>query len=342
MLKSRDSLVVHFDDQMGKRNGKMGHGVLRFTSNPIAGCIDRNRFGENSFDVLGYGPRCPVVRDVAEALPLGGQVLVLGMAPAGGRLPTYMFEEVDQAIDGGLSVINGLHEPLANRYPKLRAGQWIWDIRQEPEDLGIASARAAALDNRRLLIVGTDMAIGKMTSGIEIWRESLRRGIHAEFLATGQIGICVSGRGVPLDAIRVDYACGAVERMVMDAADAELQVIEGQGSIMHPGSASTLPLLRGSCPTHLVLCHQAGSDKLADHDISFPRLSELITLYEDIASACGGFLRPKTIGIALNTSSLDNNDALEAIGRFSEETSLPVVDPLRGDVKLLVDALFDE
>ena len=341
MLKSRDSLVVHFDDQMGRRNGKMGDGVLRFTSNPVAGCIDRNRFGENSFDVLGYGPQCPVVRDVAEALPLGGQVLVLGMAPSGGRLPTYMLEEVDRAIDGGLSVINGLHEPLTDRYPKLNAGQWIWDIRQEPKDLGIASARAGSLDNRRLLIVGTDMAIGKMTSGIEIWRESLRRGIQAEFLATGQIGICVSGRGIPLDAIRVDYACGAVERMVMDAADAELQVIEGQGSIMHPGSTSTLPLLRGSCPTHLVLCHRAGSDKLADHDISIPRLSELITLYEDIASACGGFLRPKTIGIALNTSSLGNDDAREAIARFSKETSLPVVDPIRGDVKLLVDALFD-
>ena len=186
------------------------------------------------------------------------------------------------------------------------------------------------------------MAIGKMTSGIEIWREALRRGIGAEFLATGQIGICISGRGIALDAIRVDYACGAVERMVLDAAEAELQIIEGQGSIMHPGSTSTLPLLRGSCPTHLVLCHQAGSDRLADHNILFPRLSDLIVLYEDIASACGGFPRPKTIGVALNTSNLDRVEAERAIDSFSKETGLAVIDPLRDGVGLLVDALLAE
>jgi uncharacterized NAD-dependent epimerase/dehydratase family protein len=342
MLKPNHSLVVHFDDQMGKKYGKMGHGVLRFTSNRVVGCIDRNRHGENSNDVLSYGPECPVVEDVAEALLLGGQVLVLGMAPSGGRLTPYMLKEVDRAVEGGLSVINGLHQTLADRYSKLPLGQWIWDIRKEPENLGIASGRAASLSNRRLLMIGTDMAIGKMTSGIEIWREALRRGVRAEFLATGQIGICVSGRGIPLDAIRIDYACGAVEQMVLDAADMDLQVIEGQGSIMHPGSASTLPLLRGSCPTHLVLCHQAGNDTVAGHRVSLPPLLDLITLYEDIASACGGFPRPKTIGIALNTSNLDGHDAGSTIKRLAQETGLPVADPLRFGVTPLVDALLDE
>ena len=342
MLTSKHSLIIHFDDQMGKHHGKMGHGVLRFTANPVAGCIDKNHFGGNSQKVLGYGPASPVVRNVEEALELGGQVLVLGMAPSGGRLASHMFEELDRAIDAGLSLINGLHEPLSERYPKLRRDQWIWDIRKEPENLGIGSARAASLSNRRLLMVGTDMAIGKMTSGIEIWRESLRRGIRAEFLATGQIGICISGRGIALDAIRVDYACGAVERMVLDAAEADLQIIEGQGSIMNPGSTSTLPLLRGSCPTHLVLCHHAGSDRLAGHDILVPNLSSLINLYEDIASACGGFPRPKTIGVALNTSTLNQDAAERAIDSFSKETGLPVIDPIRGNVGLLVDALLAE
>ena len=145
---------------------------------------------------MGYGPYSPVVKDVSESLGLGGNVLVLGMAPSGGRLPPYMFDEVDRAVEGGLSIINGLHEPLANRYPKLQKKQWIWDIRKEPKNLGIASARAAFLRNRRLLMVGTDMAIGKMTSGIKIWKEALERGINAKFLATGQIGICISGSGI--------------------------------------------------------------------------------------------------------------------------------------------------
>ena len=341
MLNANHSLVVHFDDQIARRNGKMGHGVLRFTANPVVGCIDRNHHGANSRDVLGFGPDCPVVEDVAQALSLGAEVLVLGMAPSGGRLPPHMFEEVDRAVDGGLSIANGLHEQLADRYLKLRPGQWIWDIRKEPEGLSIASAQAASLDNRRLLTVGTDMAIGKMTAGIEIWREAQRRGVHAEFLATGQIGIFVSGRGIALDAIRVDYACGAVERMVLDAAGADLQVIEGQGSILHPGSTSTLPLLRGSCPTHLLLCHRAGSDRLEDHDVPVPPLADLMALYEDMASACGAFPRPKTIGVALNTSSLNEGDAQNALQALSTEIGLPVVDPLRFGVTPLVDALLD-
>tara|TARA_B100000676_G_C17601788_1_gene592328 strand:- start:96 stop:668 length:573 start_codon:yes stop_codon:yes gene_type:complete len=190
-------------------------------------------------------------------------------------------------------------------------------------------------------MVGTDMAIGKMTSGIKIWKEALERGINAKFLATGQIGICISGSGIALDSIRVDYACGAVEKMVLDNSDAELQIIEGQGSIIHPGSTSTLPLLRGSCPTHLVLCHRAGSNRLADHDIRFPPLSQLISLYEDIASACGGFPKPRTVGIALNTSMLKDSHADDAIARFSQETGLPVVDPLRGSAQFLVDAILE-
>ena len=128
MLNANHSLVVHFDDQIARRNGKMGHGVLRFTANPVEGCIDRNHHGANSRDVLGFGPDCPVVEDVAQALSLGAEVLVLGMAPSGGRLPPHMFEEVDRAVDGGLSIANGLHEQLADRYLKLRPEQWIWDL----------------------------------------------------------------------------------------------------------------------------------------------------------------------------------------------------------------------
>jgi uncharacterized NAD-dependent epimerase/dehydratase family protein len=341
MLNANHSLVVHFDDKMARRNGKMGHGVLRFTANPVVGCIDRNHHGENSHDVLGFGPDCPVVEDITQALVLGADVLVLGMAPSGGRLPPRMFEEVDRAVEAGLSIANGLHEQLADRYTKLRPGQWVWDIRKEPEGLSIASGQAASLGNRRLLMVGTDMAIGKMTAGIEIWREAQSRGVHAEFLATGQIGILISGRGIALDAIRVDYACGAVERMVLDSADADLQVIEGQGSILHPGSTSTLPLLRGSCPTHMVICHRAGMDRLEDHDVPVPPLADLIALYEDIASACGSFSRPRTIGVALNTSSLNDGDAQNALQALSKEVGLPVVDPLRSGVTPLVDTLMN-
>ncbi len=340
MLTPAHSLVIHFDDQMARRNGKMGHGVLRFTTNPVIACIDRHHSGQRSNEVLGFGPDCPVVANVDEALAIGGEVLVLGMAPSGGRLPPHLFKEIDRAVEGGLSIANGLHQPLGPRYQKLSSGQWVWDLRVEPEGLGIATAQAATLSNRRLLTVGTDMAIGKMTAGIEVWREAKRRGVHSSFLATGQIGIFVSGTGIALDAIRVDYASGAVERMVLAAADADLQIIEGQGSILHPGSTSTLPLLRGSCPTHLLLCHRAGAKTVEGYDILIPPLLELMSLYEDLASTCGSFPRPKTIGVALNTAGLDEDHAQRALNAIIEETGLPATDPLLFGVSPLVDVLL--
>jgi len=61
-------------------------------------------------------------------------------------------------------------------------------------------------------------------------------------------GSDVSRRWSTLDAVRVDFAAGAVEQVVMRWQQLRPLQIEGQGSL-HPGSAATLPLLRGTQPT---------------------------------------------------------------------------------------------
>ena len=342
MLKREHKLVIHFFEQIDKLNGKMGHGVLRYSQNQVACVVDFNYGGTTTRDLFNFGPDVPVVASVDEALAHGPQVLVLGMAPSGGRLPEAMVREVDHAVESGLSVVNGLHEFLAGRYPDVSSPQWIWDIRREPDGLGIAWGRASELTNRRVLLVGTDMAIGKMTTGLEIQKSALQRNIRAEFLATGQIGIVISGRGIPLDAIRVDYACGAVEKMVLDAADAELTIVEGQGSLLHPGSTSTLPLIRGACPTHLILCHRAGMTELDTVGIAVkvPPLNEVIELYESLASACGTYARPQTVAIALNTAHLDDREAAAILSETADATGRLVVDPVRQSAASLVDALM--
>ena len=342
MLRPEQKLVIHFHEQIDKLNGKMGHGVLRYSRNPVACAIDFNHGGRSTRELLGFGPDVPVVSSVEAAFEHGGEALVLGMAPSGGRLPPEMVAEVDRAVAGGMSVVNGLHEQLSPRYPDLAAGQWIWDIRQEPTGLDIASGRAAELTNLRALLVGTDMAVGKMTAGLEIWHAALERDIRAEFLASGQIGILISGQGIPLDAIRVDYACGAVEQMVLQAAAAELVIVEGQGSLLHPGSTSTLPLLRGTCPTHLILCHRAGMTELdtVGVTVKVPPLNEVIDLYQDVASACGLYPRPVIAAIALNTAHLADGDAARAVAQVADATGRLTVDPVRGGAGALVDALM--
>jgi uncharacterized NAD-dependent epimerase/dehydratase family protein len=321
---------------------KMGHGIIRYSPNPIACVIDSESAGRDMRAVANLPRAVPIVANVAEAIKLGAQVMVLGIAPAGGLIPSEWYPAIDEAVAGGMSILNGLHDLLAPRYPGLPANQWIWDVRVEPAGLQPGSGAAATLTNRRLLMIGTDMSIGKMTAGLEIHRVARERGIAAEFVATGQIGITVTGQGVPLDAIRLDFAGGSIEREVMRNSNAELVVIEGQGSLVHPASSANLPLLRGASPTHLVLCHREGQQTLRRVEyVRIPPLRDVIRLYEDLGEACGAFLRPKTVAVALNTFHMESDEAaLEACRRVEHEVGLPCVDPVRHGSDRLVDAVM--
>lgn len=342
MLAAHQSVALFMEGAFGEAHGKMGYGAIRFLPNPIAAVIDSRFAGSSTGDHMNLPRSVPIVASVEEAHAEGATVLVLGIAPSGGRLPEEWKAAIDRAISLGMSLVNGLHEPMSGQYPHLAEGQWVWDIRVEPEGLGPGQGRTATLSNRRLLMVGTDMAIGKMTAGLEIMSDAKNRGVKASFVATGQIGILLTGGGIPLDAIRVDYACGAVENEVLKHADSELVVVEGQGSLVHPGSTSNLPLLRGTMPTHIVLCHRMGQTHLmrVEH-VAIPPLPDLIRLYEAVANCCGSFPAAKVIGIALNSSECsDDAAALAECERISAETGLPCVDPIRHGSARLVDAVM--
>jgi uncharacterized NAD-dependent epimerase/dehydratase family protein len=275
------------------------------------------------------------------------EVFVLGIAPSGGLIPSDWWTVIDRAVGEGLSIVNGLHDLVGPRYPELArepgTRQYVWDVRTEPVGLTNGTGAAADLTCSRLLMIGADMALGKMTAGLEITKAARARSIKTGFVATGQIGITITGAGIPLDAIRVDFASGAVQREVERHAQegAELIVIEGQGSLLHPGSTSNLPLLRGSCPTHLVLCIIAGQTHLVQVPrIQIPPLEDLIRLYEDLAEACGQFPRPKTIGVCINTSHLSADEAVTYCESLERKLRLPCVDPIRDGTDRLIDAFL--
>lgn len=323
---------------------KMGHGVIRYSPNEIVCAIDSTHAGQDMAKVANMPKAIPIVANVREAHAAGAEVMILGIAPPGGIIPAAWYPAIEEAVALGISVLNGLHDKLAPLYPNLKDGQWVWDVRTEPEGLATANNLAGKLTNRRALMIGTDMSVGKMTAGLEIYRVAKERGVKAEFVATGQIGITVTGRGIPLDAIRLDFAVGAVEREVMRASEeGELVIVEGQGSLIHPASTANLPLLRGTSPTHLVLCHRAGQDHLFRiPEVKVPPLKDFIRLYEDLAEACGTFRRPKTVAVALNTFHLESDEAATAACREIEDAlGIPCADPVRHGPERLVDALTE-
>jgi uncharacterized NAD-dependent epimerase/dehydratase family protein len=341
----RVALMMH--DHLDDDVGKLGVSMLRYGRAEVVAIIDRTRDGGRAGDALpglleGRGTDAvPIVPTVEAAVALGATILIVAITPLGGRLPEGWLEEIGRGADLGLSIVNPLHARWADHpelAPRLKPGRWIWDVRAEPEGLAPAAGRARHLEMPRILVVGTDMAVGKMTAGLELVRALASHGRRPAFVATGQVGICVHGDGVALDAVRVDYAAGAVEQAVLRAAaDADVLVVEGQGALTHPAASANLPLLRGSLPTHLLLVHRAGQRHPMQNDwVHIPPRSALVRLYEDLAACAGAFGRPETLGIALNTARLDEAGARRAIAAEAAETGLPVTDPVRFGVEPLI------
>ncbi|MDP5339177.1 MAG: DUF1611 domain-containing protein, partial [Nodularia sp. (in: cyanobacteria)] len=328
-LNRRIAILLH--EGITGTQGKTGLSLLRYSQAPIVALIDRESAGKSVSELTGIKRDVPIVASLTAALNYQPQVLVIGIAPKGGALPDDYWLEIKNALQAGMSLVNGLHTPLADIAELnvlLKPGQLIWDVRKEPANLDVASGLARTLPCRRVLTVGTDMAIGKMSTSLELHWESQRRGWRSKFLATGQTGVMLEGDGVPLDAVRVDFAAGAVEQMVMrHGENYDILHIEGQGSLLHPGSTATLPLIRGSQPTQLILAHRAGQVHVRNHShVLIPSLLKVIRLYETVASGEGAFGNVPVVGIALNTSHLDEFTAQEAIAQTTAETGLPCND----------------
>lgn len=320
--------------------GKTGLAFLRYSEANIVALIDTESAGESLERLTGINKDLPILDSVSESLTYHPEVLLIGIAPSGGKLPPAWKKEIDRAIESGMSIVNGLHSSMASEYTNLQPGQWIWDIRQEPSGLTIASAQARSLSCQRILTVGTDMAVGKMSTSLEMYRAAKAREIKTEFVATGQGGLAITGQGIALDAVRVDFAAGAVERTVMKLGQqCDLLLVEGQGSLIHPGSTATLPLIRGSQPTALILVHRAGQKHIRNlPDVFIPSLPEVVRLYENVARAGGTFANVKVKAIALNTFHLDETAAKKAIEETQQLTGLPCTDAIRFDAGYLLDA----
>ena len=146
-----------------------------------------------------------------------------------------------------------------------RLGRRLIDVRKPPANIPIATGSKRS--GKRLLTVGTDCALGKKYSALSIARAFSARGVDADFRATGQTGIMIAGGGIPMDAVVSDFAAGAAEMLSPDAAPDHWDVIEGQGSILHPAYAGvSLALLHGSQPDVFVVCHDPSAERLLGHE----------------------------------------------------------------------------
>ncbi len=340
--------VVVAEGQFGPLTSKTANSAVRFIPDRVACVLDSTHAGRTVQDVLGFGGSIPVVGTIEEALRMGPTALLVGIATQGGWLPQAWWPMLRTAIEAGLHLVSGLHLHLGDdpELARLAAerGVRIHDLRKPPADLPVSQGRARLIDAYSVLTVGTDCNIGKMTAGLRIRDALTERGVRVGFAATGQTGILIEGWGIAVDAVVADFIGGAAERLVLRAAEGnDVVLVEGQGSLVHPGySGVTLGLLHGSMPDAMILCHQptrqcpyGGGN--AYSWMPLPSVEEMIRICEGAIAP----LRPaQVIGVSLVTFDMDEAAARDEIARIQDLTGLPVTDPVRFGADVLAEAII--
>ena len=324
--------LILIGDVEDKTYAKTGLGIVQWRPDLVAGQI---RF-----------PDCPVdmgVPDlsVQEGVAAGARSLIIGVAPIGGIIPDPWWIVIEEAAAAGLDIVCGLHIKLAD-FPAIVAaaegsGARLIDVRVPPRNLPVGTGIKRS--GKRVLMVGTDCAVGKKYSALALNEAMQNAGLKSTFRATGQTGIMIAGSGVPIDAVVADFISGAAEMISPDNDDDHWDVVEGQGSLFHPGYAGvSLGLLHGSQPDAIVVCHEANRTEISGWPgYVLPSITDCIerNLVE------GRLTNPdiQCVGVCVNTAELSDAERASYLENLSAETGLPCVDPIAVGCDAIVDKL---
>ncbi|MEM8790474.1 MAG: N-acetyltransferase DgcN [Pseudomonadota bacterium] len=278
---------------------------------------------------------------IAEAAAAGAKTLVIGVANRGGVISETWSTVLIEAMEAGMDIAAGLHT-LLNNQPDLVAaakgtGRTLHDVRIPTVTYPIGDGRKRS--GKRVLAVGTDCSCGKMYTALAMEKSMRAKGMKADFRATGQTGILITGEGVPLDAVIADFMAGAVEYLTPDNDEDHWDLIEGQGSLFHPSySGVTMALVHGGQADALVLCHEPTRTHmrgLPHYDV--PTLEEL----RDTALPLARRVNPdaRIIGCSINTAAMPEEEAEAYLAETEARMGMPCVDPFRQGADRLADAL---
>jgi uncharacterized NAD-dependent epimerase/dehydratase family protein len=343
-----EKLAIFAEGLFAAHNGKTAHGVIRYGTRDVVAVIDSTQAGRTAVEVVPFSLHSvAIVGTLTEAIKLGANALLIGVAPTGGKLDPAWRAVLLEAIGAGLHVEAGLHTQLSEdpelRRAATRAGVALRDLRAAPADLTVPQGPYSRPDSVRVVhSVGSDTVIGKKVVTLELDHAARERGLRSVYVPTGQTGVAIAGWGIAVDHVISDYVAGAGERLVREGAGrGDLLFVEGQGGLFHPAySGVTLGLLHGSAPDLLILVHKAGATALRNYpDLPIPPLAELIAAYERVASP----VRPTRVAaVALNTADLGSDDeARDAIEAAEAETGVVADDIVRFGPDRVLDAVLD-
>src|SRR5579862_2775730 len=277
-----------------------------------------------------------------QAKAAGAHTVIVGVANRGGKLAGNWTDTLLRALELGMDLASGLHRRLSDIEPLRQAadrlGRGLFDVRHPTREFEVGNG--VKRPGKRLLAVGTDCSVGKMYTTLALEREMKRRGMKADFRATGQTGIFIAGDGVSIDAVVSDFVSGAVEWLSPANDPDHWDLIEGQGSLFHASYAGvSLALIHGAQPDALVMCHEPTRAHMRGlPHYPLPDLQRCIAANLEAARLTNPAVR--CVGVSVNTAALDAAAAKDYLRRTEDRLGLPTIDPVRTGVGAIVDRLI--
>ncbi len=341
--------VIYCEANFGSQDGKTANGLVRHSERyRILSVIDSHHVGQDAGLFLDDQPNgIPIVRDLTAAIHLQfpkPDYLIFGMAPLSGMLNSKERRVLLDAMEQGISIVNGLHEFLNDDLEFVAEAAAndveIIDVRRPPDkkDLHMFSGRIDTVTCPRIAVLGTDSAVGKRTTATILTKALNDYGVHAVMVSTGQTGLIQGVRyGVALDAIPCQFCSGEMESAVVEAFTGEhpdVIIIEGQGALSHPAYLSSTFILRGAKPNGVILQHAPARHYLGDFpQIPTPSPAREITLLETFSDA-------SVIGLTINHENMDDREVSFAIKEFERDLNIPVTDALTRPTSRLIDMVI--
>jgi uncharacterized NAD-dependent epimerase/dehydratase family protein len=330
-MQIRPPYLIFLGDAKDALAAKTGQGIVDWRGDWALGQLRLDGCGAD----LGINEMT-----IADAVAAGAKTFVIGTVSSGGVLPAAWTPIIVEAIENGLDVASGLHTRLRDN-PAIaaaaqRTGSALFDVRHADGPFKTATGKPRT--GKRLLTVGTDCSVGKKYTALAIHRELVKRGIKADFRATGQTGILIAGAGIAVDAVVSDFISGVAEAISPDNDTSHWDVVEGQGSLFHPAFAGvSLGLLHGTQPDAFVVCHEPTRTTMRNVDTPIASIDEVITSTITLGRLTNENIR--CVGVAINTTALDDASAATLLGDLAAQHGVPATDPMRFGVDAFIDLL---
>jgi uncharacterized NAD-dependent epimerase/dehydratase family protein len=351
-LLPEGNAVVYCQGAYNTPNGKTAHGLVRFTRRyRVLSVIDSRYQNQDAGAVLDGKPKgIPIFASIEQAVQASRDSqsrpthLVIGLAPDGGRLADSARRDVKDAVKLGLNVDSGLHDFLSEDQEIVelahRNGTEIRDIRKPPprNQLHFFSGKIEEVSSLKVALLGTDSAVGKRTTAWMLVQALQDAGFRAEMVGTGQTS-WMQGAGycIILDSLINDFVSGEIEHVTWRAwkeTQADVIVIEGQGSLMNPAYPGGFEILAAGRPDLVVLQH-APARKDYDGFPGYP-IHPLAKQIQAIQLLSG---KP-VAAVTINHEGIRREDLSAVSSAIEKETGLPAMDVLVSGAERLAKTLL--